>query len=461
MERTERVYFLGIGGIGMSAIASHYRQTGVDVAGYDRTPSNLTRGLEAMGAAVTYTDDADTIPLPFRSPDGTLVIITPAIPADSQIWAYFRNGGYRIEKRAVALGELTRPMQTYCVAGTHGKTTTSTLIAHILRQSRKGCTAFLGGVSVNYDTNYWGNASSDIAVTEADEYDRSFLQLSPTGAVITAMDPDHLDIYGTHAEMIKSFLDFAANVKSGGMLLVKKGLPVVREDVAKGVTVSTYALLDPLADYHAERVVAKEGRYEFDICTPSGKIDGVRLGVPGFHNVENAVAAAAMALRAGATVQDVKDACLTFRGDRRRFEIKVETPTAMVIDDYAHHPQEIRTTIESVRSLYPGRRLTVAFQPHLYTRTRDFYPEFAESLSLADEVILTEIYPARELPIEGVSSNLIYDQLKPGVKRTLTTKAEVPNLIRKREDLDIVVILGAGDLDNDVPQITEILRQRC
>lgn len=453
MERTERVYFLGIGGIGMSAIASHYRQTGVDVAGYDRTPSNLTRGLEAMGAAVTYTDDADTIPLPFRSPDGTLVIITPAIPADSQIWAYFRNGGYRIEKRAVALGELTRPMQTYCVAGTHGKTTTSTLIAHILRQSRKGCTAFLGGVSVNYDTNYWGNASSDIAVTEADEYDRSFLQLSPTGAVITAMDPDHLDIYGTHAEMIKSFLDFAANVKSGGMLLVKKGLPVVREDVAKGVTVSTYALLDPLADYHAERVVAKEGRYEFDICTPSGKIDGVRLGVPGFHNVENAVAATAMALRAGATAQDVKDACLTFRGDRRRFEIKVETPTAMVIDDYAHHPQEIRTTIESVRSLYPGRRLTVAFQPHLYTRTRDLADDFAEALSQADRTWLIDIYPAREKPIPGVTSAMLLEKMKSGVGR-MSTKDSLADDIAS-ESFDIVVVMGAGDIDRLVPQVAK------
>ncbi len=452
MNKTERVYFLGIGGIGMSAIALHYRQLGTAVAGYDRTPSDLTHTLEAAGAAISYTDDISTIPEAFRNAEGTLVIITPAIPPDSKIWAFFRENGHRIEKRAVALGELTRPLRTYCVAGTHGKTTTSTLIAHILRQSAKGCSAFLGGVSVNYDTNYWGNLKSDLAVTEADEFDRSFLQLTPTGAVITSMDPDHLDIYGTHAEMIKSFLDFAAKVREGGMVLVKKGLPVVREDVAKDVRVRTYALLDPLADYHAENVRIADGRYEFDIATPAETIKGIRLGIPGFHNVENAVAATAMALDAGATADEVRKACATFRGDKRRFEIKLETPTAMVIDDYAHHPQEIRTTLESIRHLYPGRKLTVAFQPHLYTRTRDLADDFAQALSLADRTWLIDIYPAREKPIEGVSSDMLLDKMKAGVGRKSTKATLADDIVS--EDIDIVVVMGAGDIDRLVNGVT-------
>lgn len=451
MAQTERVYFLGIGGIGMSAIAFHYRMKGVPVAGYDRTASDLTRGLEAKGAAVSYTDDADSIPAEFRSPLGTLVIMTPAIPQDSRIWAFFRSNGHRIEKRAVALGELTRPMRTYCVAGSHGKTTTSTLTAHILRQSGVGCSAFLGGVSVNYGTNYWGTEGCETVVTEADEFDRSFLQLEPTGAVITAMDPDHLDIYGTHANMIEAFLQFAAKVRSGGLCLVKKGLPVVGEDVAAGVKVSTYALLDPLADYHAENVTVRDERYEFDVATPDGPIKGVRLGLPGFHNIENAVAAAALALHAGATPDEIRRACASFKGNKRRFEIKVERPGAIVIDDYAHHPQEIRATLESIRSLYPGRKLTVAFQPHLYTRTRDLADDFAASLSLADRTWLIDIYPARELPIEGVSSSMLLAKMKPGVGR-MSSKATLAEDIVS-EDFDIVVVMGAGDIDRLVPQI--------
>lgn len=453
MSQTERVYFLGIGGIGMSAIAFHYRLNGVPVAGYDRTPSDLTRKLEAKGATVSYSDDVETIPAEFRSADGTLVIMTPAIPPDSKIWAFFRTQGHRIEKRAVALGELTRPLKTYCVAGSHGKTTTSTLMAHILRQSHVGCSAFLGGVSVNYETNYWGDTGSQYAVTEADEYDRSFLQLEPTGAVITAMDPDHLDIYGTHAKMIEAFLDFAGKVRPGGLCLVKKGLPVVGEDVASGVTVQSYALLDPLADYHAENVTIRDERYEFDIATPNGPIMGIRLGLPGFHNIENAVAAVAMALHAGATEDEIRSACASFRGNKRRFEIKVERPDAMVIDDYAHHPQEIRTTLESIRALYPGRKLTVAFQPHLYTRTRDLADDFANALSLADRTWLIDIYPARELPIEGVTSGMLLDKMKPGVGK-MSTKADLANDIVS-EDFDIVAVMGAGDIDRLVSQVAE------
>lgn len=457
MSQTDRVYFLGIGGIGMSAIAFHYRLNGVDVAGYDRTPSDLTHALEAKGATITYSDDVETIPAAFRSPEGTLVILTPAIPADSKIWAFFRAQGHRIEKRAVALGELTRPLKTYCVAGSHGKTTTSTLMAHILRQSHVGCSAFLGGVSVNYSTNYWGNADSQFAVTEADEYDRSFLQLEPTGAVITAMDPDHLDIYGTHAKMIEAFLEFAGKVRSGGLCLVKKGLPVVGEDVKSGVTVATYALLDPLADYHAANVTVRDERYEFDIVTPRGTLKGIRLGLPGFHNIENAVAATAMALHAGATEDEIRSACLSFRGNKRRFEIKVERPDAMVIDDYAHHPQEIRTTLESIRSLYPGRKLTVAFQPHLYTRTRDLADDFAAALSLADRTWLLDIYPARELPIEGVSSQMLLEKMKPGVGR-MSTKATLAADVTS-EEFDIVAVMGAGDIDRLVAGVAEAVEK--
>ncbi len=456
MNKTERVYFLGIGGIGMSAIARHYRSLGIPVAGYDRTPSDITQKLEAEGAEISYTDSVDSIPQPYRQPQGTLVVLTPAIPPDSRIWAFLRSMGHRIEKRSVALGELTDPLKTYCVAGTHGKTTTSTLMAHIMRQSAIGCSAFLGGVSVNYETNYWGNAQSDVAVTEADEFDRSFLQLHPTGAVITAMDPDHLDIYGTHAEMIKSFLDFAANVRPGGLLIVKNGLPVVSEDVAKDVTIRTYALLDPLADFHAENIRTRDMRYEFDLATPDGLIKDIRLGIPGLHNIENAAAAIAMALHAGATPDEIRSACSSFRGDKRRFEIKLETPCAMVIDDYAHHPQEIRTTLESIRHLYAGRKLTVAFQPHLYTRTRDLADDFAQALSLADRTWLIDIYPAREEPIEGVSSQMLLDRMKPGVGR-MSTKATLADDIVS-EDFDIVVVMGAGNIDRLVDGITEKVR---
>ncbi len=456
MNKTERVYFLGIGGIGMSAIARHYRSLGIPVAGYDRTPSDITRQLESEGAEVSYTDSVDSVPQSFRNPEGTLVVLTPAIPPDSQIWAFLRKQGHRIEKRAVALGELTDPLKTYCVAGTHGKTTTSTLMAHIMRQSSVGCSAFLGGVSVNYDTNYWGNNQSDVAVTEADEFDRSFLQLHPTGAVITAMDPDHLDIYGTHAEMIKSFLDFAANVRPGGLLVVKNGLPVVSEDVAKGVTIRTYALLDPLADFHAENIRTRDQRYEFDLATPDGIIKDIRLGIPGLHNIENAAAAIAMALHAGATADEVRSACASFKGDKRRFEIKLETPSAMVIDDYAHHPQEIRTTLESLRHLYAGRKLTVAFQPHLYTRTRDLADDFAQALSLADRTWLIDIYPAREEPIEGVSSQMLLDRMKPGVGRMSSKVALADDIVS--EDFDIVVVMGAGNIDRLVDGITEKVR---
>ncbi len=453
----KNVYFIGVGGIGMSAIARHYRALEVDVAGYDRMRSALTRALEAEGVAISYADEPGSIPPQFRDPSRTLVVLTPAIPADSAILAYFRAGGFRIVKRAVALGELTAPFKTYCVAGTHGKTTTSTLVAHILRNSKVGCSAFLGGISVNYMTNYWANTSSDAVVTEADEFDRSFLQLSPTAAVITAMDADHLDVYGTHAEVIKAFLEFAAKVRAGGSLIVKKGLPIGREDVAPGVNIVTYAMMDPLADCYATGIHDEAGRYVFDIHLPQGVIEGVRLGVPGLHNVENCVAAAALATVAGASPSEVTAACATFRGDKRRFEIWVETNRAMVIDDYAHHPQEIKTTINAVRALYRGRKLTVAFQPHLYTRTRDLADDFAEALSLADRVWMLDIYPAREAPIPGVSSQMLLSKMKPGVGRLSSKESLADDIVS--EDFDIVLIMGAGDIDRLVPAVAEKVKK--
>lgn len=450
------VYFVGIGGIGMSALARHFHALGALVAGYDRAPSDLTRALEGEGVCVSYADSPEAVPPPFRDPASTLVVFTPAVPADSRVMRFFREGGFRVVKRAVALGELTRPFKTLCVAGTHGKTTTSTLAAHILRQSAVGCSAFLGGVSVNYETNYWGNAGSDLVVTEADEYDRSFLQLEPTVAVITAMDADHLDIYGTHAEVIKAFLDFAARVRPGGRLIVRYGLPIGREDVAAGVSVVSYSSHDARADYHAVGVRVEGGRYVFDVETPQGTIAGVRLGIPGIHNVENCVAAVAMALAVGVPSAVVAAACGSFRGNRRRFEVCVESGAAVVIDDYAHHPQEIETTIRSVRALYPGRRLTVAFQPHLYSRTRDLADDFANALNLADRVWLIDIYPARERPIEGVTSEMLIGKMRTGLGRMSSRDALADNIVS--EEFDIVLVMGAGDIADLVPAVADKVR---
>ncbi len=456
MAMSHSVYFVGIGGIGMSAIARHFHVLGALVAGYDRTPSDITRALEAEGIGVSYADNPETVPPSFRDPSSTLVVFTPAVPSDSRILCFFREGGFRVVKRAVALGELTRPFKTLCVAGTHGKTTTSTLAAHILRQSAVGCSAFLGGVSVNYQTNYWGDAASGFVVTEADEYDRSFLQLEPTVAVITAMDADHLDIYGTHAEVIKAFLEFAARVRPGGRLFVRYGLPIGREDVAPGVGVFTYSSHDVRADFHAEAVRVEEGRYVFDVVTPRETVAGVRLGIPGVHNVENCVAAVAMALAAGVPSLALAGACGSFRGNRRRFEVCVESDAAVVIDDYAHHPQEIETTIRSVRALYPGRRLTVAFQPHLYSRTRDLADDFANALNMADRVWLIDIYPAREKPIDGVTSEMLIGKMRGGLGRMSSRDGLADNIVS--EEFDIVLVMGAGDIADLVPAVADRVR---
>ena len=452
------VYFVGAGGIGMSALVRYFMAKGKQVAGYDRTATELTHALESEGALLHYTEDVSLIPEWCRDAEHTLVIYTPAIPASHAELCYFQNHGFEIQKRAQVLGLITRSSKGLCVAGTHGKTTTSTMAAHLLHQSHVECNAFLGGVSNNYKTNLLLSEHSPYTVIEADEFDRSFHWLSPWMSVITATDADHLDIYGTEEAYLESFNHYSSLIQPGGALILHEGLAMT-PSVQPGVRVYSYARTS--GDFHAENIRIGGGEIRFDFVAPDTRICDIQLGVPLSVNIENGVAAMALAHLSGATDEEIKAAMASFQGVVRRFDFKLKSPRCVLLSDYAHHPAEIAQSIKSLRELYEGRKITVIFQPHLYTRTRDFYPEFAESLSLADEVILTEIYPARELPIEGVSSNLIYDQLKPGVKRTLTTKAEVPNLIRKREDLDIVVILGAGDLDNDVPQITEILRQRC
>ncbi len=450
------VYFVGIGGIGMSAIARHFNALGKTVAGYDRTSTPLTKEMEREHILITYDDEPSSIPYECRRPADTLVVYTPAIPADNAILKYFKDNNFRIEKRSVALGELTRHLDSLCVAGTHGKTTTSTLTAHILRNSHIGCSAFLGGISVNYDTNYWADPNSDVVVTEADEFDRSFLRLEPSMAVISAMDADHLDIYGTHAEVIKAYLQFAALVRSGGTLFVKQGLPISHQDVKNNVKVRTYSRTDPAAFYHAENVAPRNGRYEFDVVWPTGAVRGIRLGLPGLHNIENCVAAVAMAIEMGASEQEILNGCQSFRGNKRRFELKLELPNAVVIDDYAHHPKEISTTLASIKQLYPGRKLTVAFQPHLYSRTRDLASEFADALSMADRTWLLDIYPAREEPIAGVSSEMILSLMKDGVGRMSTKSSLAKDIIS--EDVDIVVVMGAGDIDRLVPEITDCVK---
>lgn len=446
-------FFVGIGGIGMSAIARHFLAQGEKVGGYDRTRTHLTRELEAEGANILYDDDDSLIDNNFRNPEDTRVIVTPAVPQTSRILCYFRAHGHRVEKRAVALGSLTDNRKTVCVAGTHGKTTTSTLVAHILSQTPEGCLALLGGVARNYETNYLARGRQDTCVTEADEYDRSFLQLHPYAAAITAMDADHLDIYGTHAAVIEAFLQFAAQVKPGGLLCVRKGLPIGQQDVQPGVRVLTYSAADATADCHALKVKTGEGKLSFDVLGPDWRLEGISTTLPGLHNVENIVAAVTLARDAGATNDTIKQAIATFLGDRRRFELHYESASAVVIDDYAHHPQEIRATIAAARLRYPGRNLTVCFQPHLYTRTRDLCLEFAAALNLADRVLLLDIYPAREAPIEGVDSAMLRDRMAPG-KATLTTKEHlVGDLLSKTTD--VVLVMGAGDIELLVPAVTD------
>ena len=448
----QAVYFVGAGGIGMSAIARYFIHRGLVVAGYDKTPSALTRQLEKEGMLIHYNENTDEIPQACRRPQSCLVIYTPAIPADHKELQYFRANGFEIQKRAQVLGTLTRQHKGLCVAGTHGKTTTSTMCAHIMHQSHLDCNAFLGGISKNYGTNYI-LSDSDYVVVEADEFDRSFHWLSPYMTVITATDPDHLDIYGTKEAYLESFRHYTELIQPGGALIIHRDLEM-QENLPEGVRRYDYALSE--GDFHAENIRIDNGEITFDFISPIESVKDIQLGQPVPINIENGVAAMAMAQVAGCTAEELKYGMQTFSGVDRRFDFKIKTDRLVFLSDYAHHPNEIFQSARSIRELYRNRKITAIFQPHLYTRTRDFYREFAEALSQLDEVILTEIYPAREEPIEGVTSQLIYDNLRPGIEKQMVHKDDVLNMVKSRT-FDVLIVLGAGDLDNQVPEMAKLL----
>lgn len=445
------VYFLGAGGIGMSALVRYFLQHGKHVAGYDLTETDLTRELVAEGADLHYRDDVSMIPDCCRDNGKTLVVVTPAIPQEHGELGFFKSNGFRMMKRSEVLGLIVNIHQPLCVAGTHGKTTTSTLLSHILTSTGVGCNAFLGGISLNYDSNLLVDKDSQLYVVEADEFDRSFLRLRPRMTVVTAMDADHLDIYNDYETYVQGFRDYVLLITDGGVLIKKAGLPLT---APQGVTTYTYAVDE--GDFHAANIRAEGGELYFDFIGPDVIIRDIRLGVPLYVNIENSVAAIAMALLNGAAPEAVREAVGTFRGVRRRFDFWVKDGRHVLISDYAHHPVEIRRSIESVRFLFPGRKLTGVFQPHLYTRTRDFYKEFASSLSLLDEVVLLDIYPARERPIEGVTSQLILDEIAAGVDKKMCRKDEVLRLL-KNEDLDVVMLIGAGNIDTLAPELSKMM----
>lgn len=457
----DKIYFVGAGGIGMANLVRYYLRHGVRVAGYDRSTSDLTRHLEREGALLTFVDDEAEIPEEFRNPAETLVVYTPAVPESNRVLSYFRSNGFEVVKRAALLGRITRNTDAICVAGSHGKTTTSSMIANILREGRPGCTAFLGGILRNIDSNLVLNENSRLSVIEADEYDRSFHQLTPMIAVITSTDPDHLDIYGDEEHYLEAFSHFTSLIRDGGTLLLHTGLKM-RPATRPGVRVMTYSGGSE-GDWHAEDIVFGEGRISFTLAGPGGlRIGNLSPGVPVEINIDNAVAAAAAALTAGATPDEVRHGLATFRGAKRRFEVWLDGSESkcgtVLIDDYAHSPNEIRASIASVRKLYPDKKLTVVFQPHLYTRTRDFADDFADALSAADRVIMPEIYPARELPIEGVSTFSILDKVKCSEK-TYCERKDLLNLI-KNSNFEILMTLGAADIDRLLPDIEKIIRNK-
>lgn len=458
-----KLYFVGIGGIGMSALVRYFLSKGDDVAGYDLTPSPLTKALTEEGALIHYEDDPELIPEPFRSPD-TLVVFTPAVPRDHRELNFFIHQGNRVIKRAELLGDLTRRERGLCVAGTHGKTTTSTLLAHLLRSSHVDCHAFLGGISNNYQTNCLISEKSDYAVIEADEFDRSFHHLSPYIAVITSADPDHLDIYHTAEAYRESFEHFTSLISSEGALVMKKGIPVTPR-LKDGTRLFTYTTDDEDADFWGDHIEIREGHLFFDWHYPA--LDGqpagslhVELGVPLLINVENAVAAMAVAYLCGTHLDELSQGVASFRGVYRRFDRLIDDPRCVLIDDYAHHPNELDPSIRSVRQLYPDRKILGIFQPHLYSRTQDFYREFAHSLDQLDEVILLDIYPARELPIPGVTSHLIAEAMKHKDVVVLPKEGLLPHLRSLSTLPEVILMVGAGDIDRLVPQVAEEIRQR-
>lgn len=450
------IYFVGAGGIGMAALERYFLSCGYQVGGYDRTPTALTDALSAEGVDITFDDSVDAIPARFTDPSATLVVYTPAIPDTHPQLAFFRNSGFEVVKRAAVLGLVTRRSKALCFAGTHGKTTTSSMAAHILHESTVGCNAFLGGVLRNYNTNFLLDNTSDLSVIEADEYDRSFHHLRPRVAVITSTDPDHLDIYGTEEAYLESFAHFTELIEPGGSLIVHTGLKL-KPRTGDGVHTYTYSRDE--GDFHAANIRRGNGTVTFDFVAPDTVVTDVSLGVPVEINIENAVAALAAVWASGSLDADAaRKAMASFMGPKRRFEFWMKEPGdagRAVIDDYAHHPDELRNSIRSIRLLYPGRHLTVAFQPHLYSRTRDFAPQFAQALSEADRVILLDIYPARELPIPGVTSQIIFDDIT-SPEKMLITKDELPSAV-VQAGVDVLLTAGAGDIVDTLPQIVSSL----
>lgn len=460
MKRYRNIYFLGIGGIGMSALARYFLHEGYAVAGYDRTESHLTDELAREGAVITYNDDVEAVPAAFRDPATTMAVFTPAVPEDHPQMRFFAEGGFLMEKRSQMLGHLSEGKYVMAVAGTHGKTTTSTLIAWINRAVTGGGSAFLGGISKNFAGNLVLGSGDRLAV-EADEFDRSFLRLRPDVAVITSVAPDHLDIYGTFEAVREAFGQFASLVKPGGHIIIKRGVDI--DLPAEGVTVWRYSCDEPCDFYAADIRPAEGGHYDYDIVTPDGRVEGCRMGVPGWVNVENSVAAVAAVwcashARGEAFDHDVvRRALASFEGVKRRFEFYVNTPRQVYMDDYAHHPEELEASIRSVRGMFPGRKLTAVFQPHLYTRTRDLYKEFAAALSHADEVVLLPIYPAREEPIAGVTSQMIADRVT--VPCSMTDREYLASWLAA-DDTDVVVTYGAGNIDACCEAVAEVLRRK-
>jgi len=452
IEDFKNIYFIGIGGIGMSAIARYFKAIGKNVSGYDKTQTLLTGELEKEGIGIIFKDGVERIPETYLNKKETLIVYTPAIPSNHEQLSFFKNKDFILMKRAQVLGFLSDPLNGIGIAGTHGKTTVSSLTAHIFKTSALDCNAFLGGIARNYNTNLLLSKTSPWVVLEADEFDRSFLQLHPQVAVVTSMDADHLDIYGEKEELEKTFQDYVKQIKKGGHLVYKKGLDLNPSDI----NLYSYSLEDK-ADFYAINLKLVQGLYQFDLVHPKGCIEGLKLSYPGRINVENAIAASAVALICGISQEELRLALNSFIGVRRRFDYRIKNDKLVFIDDYAHHPKELWESISSVKAIYPDKKITGIFQPHLYTRTRDFADGFAESLDLLDELILLDIYPARELPIEGVDSNLILNKMKK--KGRICSKEELIKQIEQSE-IEVLLTLGAGDIDKLVEPLEKIMNQR-
>lgn len=454
MDNIRSVYFLGIGGIGMSNLARYFMSKGKSVGGYDRAETLLTKALVKEGADIHYADDVANIPVLYTDKETTLIVYTPAMPDDSPELNYFREHGFDIHKRAQVLGLITQSSKALCCAGTHGKTTTSSMLAHILKGSHLDCNAFLGGILKNYDSNLMLSDKSVFTVVEADEYDRSFHWLHPYMALITSVDPDHLDIYGTEDEYLKSFEKFTSLIQPGGALVVKHNIKL-KPQLQSGVRLYTYS--QDKGDFRAENIKVGSGTIRFDFVTPDSVVKNIELGVPVRINIENGIGSMALAWLNGATDDELRNGMRTFQGAKRRFDFMLKTDSLVMIDDYAHHPDELSASISSVKELYPGKKVLGVFQPHLYSRTRDFADQFARSLSLLDELILLDIYPAREKPIEGVTSQIIFDKVT--CKKTLCKKSELLDIIRNKKDIEVLLTVGAGDIDQLLQPIKELLEE--